>query len=66
MKVIDITSKMENGAAHVLLFEEDTGQILLKTIWCNEIPQKYLNYEVKNITVRDYEIRLGVIKNEIH
>lgn len=60
MTVQDIISRMENGAAHVLLYWDDTGQIILKTIWYNEIPKKYLVYEVKTITVKDYEIRLGV------
>jgi hypothetical protein len=60
MTVKDIVSKMENGAAHVILYEDDTGRIILKTIWYNEIPKKYLVYEVETITVKDYEIRLGV------
>ena len=65
MTVQDITSKMENGAAHVILYEDDTGRIILKTIWYNEIPQQYLNCEVKHITVTDYVIKLGV-EYEIH
>lgn len=61
MTVNDIISKMTNGAAHVMLISEDTGEVILKTIWYNHIPTQYLSCEVKSITVKDYEIRLTII-----
>ena len=61
MKVNDIVSKMTNGAAHVILISEDTGEIILKTIWYHNIPHQYLSCEVKKIEIKDYEVRLTII-----
>jgi len=60
MKVKDLTSIMENGAAHVILIDNTTGEILLSTIWYNAIEEKYLNMQVKHFCVRDYEMRLSI------
>ena len=60
MTVLDIINKIENGSVHILIYDNDTGAVELKTIWHNTIPQKYWNCEVKNIIVKDYELRLGV------
>lgn len=60
MTVNDILSKMENGAAHVILFNSEDGTIILKTIWYNSIPHMYLSYVVESIQVKDYEMRLGI------
>ena len=60
LKVKDLLSKMENGAAHVLLWEVENGNILLKTIWYNLIDPDMLEYEIEQVEVRDYELRIGV------
>ena len=61
MKVKDIISKMVNGAAHVELYSVETGEIFLRTIWYNQIPEEYMNREIETIAVREYEIRLGIL-----
>jgi len=60
MKVKDIINRLSNGGAHLYLIGEDTGEIYLKTIWYNEIPEEYLDREVIHITIKDYEIRLQI------
>jgi len=60
MKVKDLLNKMDNGACHVLLVDSETGEIFLKTIWYNAIPEEYLDYEVVHICVTDYTLRLVV------
>ena len=60
MTVNDIITKIANGSAHVMLINNDTGEIILKTIWHNNIPKEYLRCEVKSIEIRDYEIRLKI------
>ena len=60
MKVKDLVSLMSNGAAHVTLINNDTGTVLLKTIWYNSIPSSYLEFEVKHITITDYTMVLLV------
>ena len=60
MKVKDLINRMKNGAAHLYLIDSDDGIVYLKTIWYNEIPSQFLDYEVDTIEIRDYEIRLGV------
>lgn len=60
MLVKEILNKIENGSAHALLFEQETGVVILSTIWYNEIPDQYLDMNVDSICVRDYEIRLGI------
>lgn len=60
MTVKDLVDKMENGAAHVVLINKDTGEVLLSTIWYNLIKEEYLNAEVKHICIRDYEMRLMI------
>ena len=60
MKVKDIINKMNNGAVHVVLVDDDTGEVILKTIWHNQIPDEDLNKNVKHISVTDYTITLMV------
>lgn len=60
MKVKDLLNKMDNGAAHVILIDNDTGEVLLKTIWYNAIPDKDLERSVKHIGVTDYTMTLMV------
>lgn len=60
MTVKDLVDKMENGAAHVVLINKDTGVVLLSTIWYNLIEEEYLNTEVKHICIKDYEMRLMI------
>lgn len=59
MRLRDIIDKMENGEAHVLLYDTD-GVVILSTIWYNTIPSKLLDREINHISVRDYEIRLEI------
>ena len=60
MKVKDLLNKMNNGAAHVILIDNDTGEVILKTIWYNEISDKDLERSVKHISVTDYTMTLMV------
>ena len=60
MKVKDIINKMNNGAVHVVLIDDNTGEVILKTIWHNQIPDEYLDKSVKHIGVTDYTITLMV------
>jgi hypothetical protein len=60
MKVKDIINKMNNGAVHVVLVDDNTGEVILKTIWHNCIPDEHLNKSVKHIGVTDYTITLMV------
>ena len=60
MRLSDLISKMNNGAAHLIIFNADTGEIIAKTIWYNLIPHTYFNWEIDTIEVRDYELRVGI------
>ena len=60
MTVQDILSKIDNGSAHAFIWNFETGEVLLETIWYNQIDKQIMNKEVVHICVRDYEIRLGV------
>jgi len=60
MTVRTIINRMTNGEAHLMLISDDTGEIILKTIWYNEIPEKYLDCTVTHITIKDYEMRLTI------
>lgn len=60
MTVQDILSKIDNGSAHAFIWDFETGEVLLETIWYNQIDKHIMDKEVINICVRDYEIRLGV------
>ena len=61
MTVKDIVNRLTSGAAHLYLISDDTGEIYLKTIWYNQIPEEFLDREVIHITVRDYEIQLFIL-----
>ena len=62
MTVKDIISKMENGACHIVLISDETGEVYLSTIWHqNDIDEKYLKMKVVHICVRDYEMRLTIV-----
>lgn len=60
MKVKDIVSKITNGSVHVILVDDKTGEVILKTIWYNCIPDEHLNKSVKHIGVTDYTMTLMV------
>jgi len=60
MKVKDLLNKMDNGACHVILVNDETGEIILKTIWYDSIPEEHLKREVKHINVTDYTMTLIV------
>lgn len=60
MKVKDIVNKITNGSVHVILINDATGEVILKTIWHNQIPDEDLNKNVKHISVTDYTITLMV------
>jgi hypothetical protein len=60
MTVEELLEKIDNGACHILLINNDNGQVILKTIWHNDIEEQYLKMNVKHICVKDYELRLMV------
>ena len=60
MTVKDILDKIDNGSAHAFIWDYETGEVLLETIWYNQIDKQIMGKEVVRICVRDYEIRLGV------
>ena len=60
MTVRDILSRIQNGSAHAFIYDSWTGEVLLETIWYNQIDEKIMDREVQSIVIRDYEIRLGV------
>lgn len=60
MTANDVLKRMTNGAAHVVLIDNDTGEVILKTIWYNAIPKEHLSRDVCHINVTDYTITLMV------
>lgn len=60
MIVKEITDKIENGSAHVLLVDAKTGEVIVKTIWYNTLSQKMLCKKVCKIKVTDYTVTLEV------
>ena len=60
MYVKDLIQKMSNGAANVIIWNYEDGEIYCSTIWYNQIPEKYLEAEIVHVCVRDHELRLGV------
>lgn len=59
MTIKEFTKKLENGAHHLLIYDTN-GEILCKTIWYNEIPEKILNREIENIRFKNYDIYVEV------
>ena len=60
MTVKELLTKIENGSVHVLIYSMENGEIFLKSIWQNIIPNYIMESEIEKIEVLDYEIRLGV------
>ena len=60
MTVKDILDKIDNGSAHCFLWDYETGEVILETIWYNQINQEIMDKKVKHIEIKDYEIRLGI------
>ena len=60
MTVRDLTNRIENGSSHILLIDGNTGEVILKTIWYNEIPDKQLDRQVTKIRVTSYMLTLTV------
>lgn len=60
MKVKDILEKIENGSAHILVFDNEVGEVLANNIWHNEIDEKLLTLDVDTLQVTDYTLRIGV------
>ena len=60
MTVQDILSKITNGSVRVVLWDYETGEVILQTIWYNLIDKQIMEKEVLQICVRDYELRIGV------
>lgn len=61
MKVKELLKTIENGSAHIILVNHETGEIILKTIWHNGIPEKELNKEILKSKITDYTITLEVL-----
>lgn len=60
MTVQDILNKITNGSVRVVIWDYETGEVILQTIWYNLIDDEVMNKEVVHICVRDYELRIGV------
>lgn len=60
MIVQDLLDKIENGSVHILLWNYNTGEVYFSTIWQNDISDEFRKKEVMKITIREYEMRLGV------
>lgn len=60
MTVQDLLKRMSNGATHITLIDNETGVIILKTIWYNSIPEECLKMSVLHIAIKDYEMILTV------
>lgn len=60
MKLSELINLIDNGSAHILLYEKNTGIILLKTIWYNLIPEEYLSRTITKIAVKDYELKVEI------
>lgn len=60
MTVQDILNKITNGSVRVVIWDYETGEVILQTIWYNLIDDEIMNKEVVHICVRDYELRIGV------
>ena len=60
MTVRNITNGIENGSKHVMLIDNETGEVFLSTIWYNEIPNQYLDKNVISSLWKDYEVRLFI------
>ena len=60
MKVKDLLKTVENGSVHIILVDYDTGEIILKTIWQNDIPQEELSKEILRSKITDYTMTLEV------
>lgn len=56
----DLLDKIDNGSVHILLWNYKTGEIYFSTIWQNDISDEFRKREVKKITIRDYEMRVGL------
>lgn len=60
MTVKNTINNIENGSKHIMLIDNETGEVFLSTIWQNEIPEQYLNKNVVGSLWKDYELRLFV------
>ena len=60
MIVQDILNRITNGSVRVVIWNYETGEVILQTIWYNLIDKQIMDKEVVQICVRDYELRLGV------
>lgn len=60
MTVKNTIKDIENGSMHIMLIDDDTGEILLSTIWQNLIPEQYLDKNVIKHEGREYEMRLFI------
>ena len=62
MTLSHLISKIKPGTVHVILFKCDTGEIILKTIWHNAIPEEYKEKEIGSIEVDgpNYIMKVGI------
>ena len=61
MKLKELLGLIENGSVHFVLINHETGVVMLKTIWQNDIPETQLDREVLKIRITDYKIILEVM-----
>lgn len=61
MKVKDLLNLISDGSVHIVIIDDDTGEILLSTIWHNNISKEQLECEIEHITIKEYELELRVL-----
>ena len=50
-----------DGSAHVMLTDAETGEVLISSIWWDDLAH-WAEHEVCSIKVQDYQLILGVKK----
>lgn len=60
MRVRELLSLISDGSVHVVIIDNNTGEVVLSTIWHNEIPDVQLDRKIVHIAVKEYELDLMV------
>ena len=64
MKLKELLATLDNGATHLTIYDDETGEVLIRTIWYNLISKEMLDFEVMHTQSLDYELRIGVKVSE--
>ena len=51
---------IEDGSKHIMLIDNETGEVFLSTIWQSLIPEQFLDKNVVGSVWKDYELRLFI------